>query len=134
MNLTILRERRTRGDMIQQFKISNGLDKVNWARKPMIFDGRVGRRPQRLRREMAKNCAQRHNFYNNRIVCQHLQGLKAALMARWWLLPQRVLQIPCMDKPHLVVYLFLQGLSLVLGFRVRVKPFLPTKSTFLLVI
>ena len=67
MNLTTLRERRTRGDMIQQFKISSGLDKVNWIREPIIVDGRVGRRPQ-LRREVVKNCAQRHNFYNNRIV------------------------------------------------------------------
>ena len=66
MNLTTLRERRIRGDMIQQFKISSGLDKVNWVRQPMIVDGRVGRRPQR--REVVKNCAQRHNFFNNRIV------------------------------------------------------------------
>ncbi len=34
LELTTLRERRIRGDLIQQFKIINGFDKVNWHNKP----------------------------------------------------------------------------------------------------
>ena len=67
LKLTTLSERRQRGDMIQQYKFASGIDKVKWASQPIIVDGRMGRRPQ-LRREIVKNCAQRHNFFTNRIV------------------------------------------------------------------
>ncbi|MCA9388033.1 MAG: reverse transcriptase family protein, partial [Candidatus Andersenbacteria bacterium] len=67
LGLSTLVERRMRGDMIQQFKIANGLDTVNWVKQPMVVEGRVGKRPQ-LRREVVNNCAQRHNFFSNRIV------------------------------------------------------------------
>ena len=49
MNLITLRERRKRGDIIQQFKISSRLNKVKWVGKLMIVDDRVGRRSQLCR-------------------------------------------------------------------------------------
>jgi len=67
LGLTSLVSRRVRGDMIQQFKILNGMDKVQWVKEPIVVEGRVGKREQ-LRREVVLSCAQRHNFFTNRIV------------------------------------------------------------------
>lgn len=67
LGLTSLTNRRTRGDMIQQFKITSGLDEVRWARMPIQVDGIAGKRPQ-LRREVVIGCNQRHNFFTNRVA------------------------------------------------------------------
>lgn len=67
LELTSLTERRTRGDMIQQFKITSGLDEINWVNSPIMVDERAGKRGQ-LRREVVNSCNQRHNFFTNRVV------------------------------------------------------------------
>lgn len=66
LGLTSLSIRRDRGDMIQKFKIDNNLDVIRWVSPPLMVS-RGNRRPK-LRREIVKNCNQRHNFFINRIV------------------------------------------------------------------
>ena len=66
-NITKLDLRRTRGDLIQMFKISNDLDIIDWHSKPIVREPRGGHRGQ-LVREVVKNCNVRHNFYTNRVV------------------------------------------------------------------
>ena len=66
LGLTTLKERRVRGDLIQKFKIEKGLDVVEWANEPIKSAPRSYRRSQ-YQREL-KNCAQRYNFFNNRIA------------------------------------------------------------------
>ena len=36
MRLTSLSDRRIRGDLIEMFKVVNGIDKINWIRKPIF--------------------------------------------------------------------------------------------------
>ena len=67
LNLTTLTDRRIRGDLIQQYKLLNNIDIVNWYSQPIIIPPRAGNR-QKLNRELVKNCNERHNFFNNRIV------------------------------------------------------------------
>jgi hypothetical protein len=63
MGLTSHENRRHRGELIQQYKIENGLDKINWHVKPQQSN-----QSGRLRRELVKNCQLRFNFFSNRIV------------------------------------------------------------------
>ena len=63
MGLTSHQIRRQRGDLIQQYKIENGMDLVNWHTMPQR-NSNTGR----LHRELVKNYLQRFNFYTNRIV------------------------------------------------------------------
>jgi hypothetical protein len=63
MKLTNHETRRQRGELIQQFKLVNGLDRVNWHVEPQTIA-----KSGRLRRELVKNCLPRFNFYTNRIV------------------------------------------------------------------
>ena len=65
--LESLRTRRQRGDLIQKYKLVNGLDKVEWVSSQVRVEGRVGHREQ-YRREIVKNCDQRHYFFNNRVA------------------------------------------------------------------
>ena len=67
LNLTTLEIRRTRGDLIQKYKIDKKLDIIEWESSPIIAPPRADRRGQ-LIREKDKNCLQRYNFFNNRIV------------------------------------------------------------------
>ena len=67
LNLTPLKERRIRGDLIQKFKIEKKLDEITWSFDPVIGIARGGHRGH-LRREIIKNCDQRHYFFNNRIA------------------------------------------------------------------
>ena len=67
LKLTTLEKRRTRGDLIQKFKIEKKLDIIEWENPPVIAPPRSGRRGQH-KRELIKNCAQRYNFFNNRIA------------------------------------------------------------------
>ena len=69
LKLTTLEKRRIRGDLIQYFKIENKLDIIEWEVPPSIAPPRSGRRSQH-KRELIKNCAQRYNFFNNRIACE----------------------------------------------------------------
>ena len=76
--LTTLRERRIRGDLIQQFKIINGFDKVNWHNKPTFVienteNGKTSMKPvtrghkYRMIKENIKDNI-RLNFFSNRIT------------------------------------------------------------------
>ena len=67
--LSNLSERRTRGDLIQQYKIINGIDKVNWHSPPQLRPPRSGHRSY-YTREVVRNCGERSNFFTNRIVSQ----------------------------------------------------------------
>jgi ribonuclease P/MRP protein subunit RPP40 len=65
LNLTSLSDRRTRGDLIQKFKIENNFDEVEWPNNPVCGVPRGGHRGH-FKREIVKSCDQRHNFFNNR--------------------------------------------------------------------
>jgi hypothetical protein len=63
MGLTSHEIRRHRGDLIQQYKLANGLDRVTWH-----VDPQKATQSGRYRRELVKNCLPRFNFFSNRIV------------------------------------------------------------------
>ncbi len=67
--LTSLTDRRIRGDLIQQYKIYHKLDVINWFVSLSVSDTRI-RHPNnhQMKREIVKNCKERHHFFNNRIV------------------------------------------------------------------
>lgn len=78
LNLTTLRERRARGDLIQQFKIIKGYDRVNWYNKPKFVTNIIENESNNSRpltrghkykmiKDSTKDCI-RLNFFNNRIV------------------------------------------------------------------
>ena len=75
LNLTTLEERRVRGDLIEMYKITTGLDKINW-HKPPIFkktqDSMFRQIPRShdftIEKQLVKNCEQRYHFFSNRIV------------------------------------------------------------------
>jgi hypothetical protein len=75
LNLTTLENRRSREDLIYQFKISTGLQIVNWYKNPTLApsitnDGpssNVRGHSKRFEREKFK-CVSRKDFFNNRII------------------------------------------------------------------
>jgi len=66
-NITKLGMRRTRGDLLQMYKLSNKLDTIEWHTNPIVREPRGGHRDL-LVREVVKNCNIRHNFFTNRVV------------------------------------------------------------------
>ena len=64
--ITTIKERRIRGDLIQYYKINNGLDDIKFIKKTKILKSK---RPHSLKieREAFNNCKYRHNFLTNRI-------------------------------------------------------------------
>ena len=77
MNLTELTDRRIRGDMIQLYKFMHRIDVLNWSECKnlkadwvSIITDWVSTRINslKLERELIKNCEQRYNFFNNRVV------------------------------------------------------------------
>ncbi len=72
LGLTTLETRRLRGDLIEQFKISRGIDEVNFfvpKTKPLSSDTYDLRgHNQRLAKQRVKNCPSRENFFTSRIV------------------------------------------------------------------
>ena len=60
LGLTTLEERRIRGDLIQQFKIVNGIEKVKW-HHPATFKSEQNRTGPDFRITIM-------NFFNNRIA------------------------------------------------------------------
>ncbi len=67
LDLTTLELRRTRGDLIQLYKIFRGIDKVNWVREPCLGHPRAGERGKFVL-ENAKGCSQRENFFLKRTL------------------------------------------------------------------
>ena len=76
LDLTTLEVRRLRGDLIQQFKISKGLEiiELKQAQYPAHSIGTSGPasnirgNKHRLQSELVKNCMKRQNFFTNRVV------------------------------------------------------------------
>ena len=84
MNITSLKDRRVRGDLIEMYKVVRGLDEIEWTKSPLLrtdidlegpAQGVRGNR-LRLRREafksrvknkFAKAVTLRHNFFTNRV-------------------------------------------------------------------
>ena len=67
MNLLSLEDRRIRGDLIQKYKLEQGIETVIWHYPLAVGQSTGGRRPQ-SRREVVNSCAVRHNFYSNRVA------------------------------------------------------------------
>ena len=67
MGIQKLRDRRVRGDLIQWYKLTKGIETVRWLNQPSYVEGRSGKRAQ-LRGKTVKSCAQRQNFLINRVV------------------------------------------------------------------
>ena len=67
LKLCSLEYRRLRGDLIQQYKILNNIDIVNWHNQPLSRPPRGGHRGM-LVKELVRNCRERSHFFNNRIV------------------------------------------------------------------
>jgi hypothetical protein len=74
-NLQTLENRRVRGDLIQQYKLNNGLEKINWVNDQIKTPSLSAEGPansirghsQRILSEQTRvNC--RRNFYKNRVV------------------------------------------------------------------
>ena len=88
-NLLSLEARRARGDLIQFFKVVKGIDKINWYNK-VIFkkDSTNGLRQTprahdfTIERQLVKNCAQRHNFFTNRVSSLWNRLPKEALLSK----------------------------------------------------
>lgn len=66
MGLTTLERRRTRGDLIEMYKISRGMSRIVWHKAPLWSSARESKRSQ-LRREIVSSLP-RHNFFINRIA------------------------------------------------------------------
>ncbi|CAF0889633.1 unnamed protein product [Brachionus calyciflorus] len=74
LNLTTLATRRSRGDLIQMFKIVKGFDEMNWFNNVLYKKLRSDSTATQLRsyefvleRQLVKNCDQCHNFFINRV-------------------------------------------------------------------
>lgn len=67
LQILTLDVRRTRGDLIQQYKILNNIDNINWT-VPQTFMPERPRHRQYLEKELVKNCSERSNFFTVRIV------------------------------------------------------------------
>ena len=66
-NLSSLKMRRLRGDLIQKFKFENNIESINWYVKPKSTPPRSSHRSYFIR-ELVKNCRERSHFFNNRIA------------------------------------------------------------------
>ena len=71
LNLKSLEDRRLLSDMIEAYKIINGIETVVFESESRGFvrqSAPRARKRAQLRREVVKSCNQRHNFFYNRIV------------------------------------------------------------------
>ena len=67
LGLTTLVNRRIIGDLIQKYKFEKGVEDINWETPPLYVPARGGHKSHYIR-ELVRNNAQRHNFFNNRIA------------------------------------------------------------------
>ena len=72
LELPSLENRRTRGDLIQMFKIAKGYDKIDFHHPPTYTETRSRGHNMKIRRELIKNTSKcgtiRHNFFINRVT------------------------------------------------------------------
>ena len=76
LNLTTLKERRERGDLIQYFKLANGINTIEWYHPNHYAPSTTTNGPasnlrghsQKLNRQFVRSCDQRMNFFTNRII------------------------------------------------------------------
>nr|XP_047134465.1 uncharacterized protein LOC124812222 isoform X2 [Hydra vulgaris] len=72
LGLTTLEERRNRGDLIQQFKIVQGIEKIEFAvpqvYAPSILNYCLRGHNRRLIKQVVKNCEERKHFFTNQVV------------------------------------------------------------------
>ncbi|CAF0776057.1 unnamed protein product [Brachionus calyciflorus] len=68
LDLTTLEERKLRGDLIQQFKIVNNLDQIEWHYPLGQLSSRYDTRSHNFGfdKQLVRNCSQRFNFFTNR--------------------------------------------------------------------
>ncbi len=76
LNLTSLHERRARGDIIQQFKLTNGINEVSWV-NPQVCSSSLSQfgpargirgHTRRLSGQASTKCMQRDNSFTNMVV------------------------------------------------------------------
>ena len=71
LEMTTLEDRRIRGDLIQQFNIMTGKDKIRWFRPPEMVQRGAGMTTRgnnlKYMREITRGNI-RHNFFNNRVA------------------------------------------------------------------
>jgi hypothetical protein len=72
LRLTTLEDRRLRGDLIEQFKISHQIEEVDFF-IPQVQPASHGTyslrgHSRRLERQFVRGCEERHNFFTNRVV------------------------------------------------------------------
>jgi len=79
LDLTTLEKRRERGDLIQLYKITRGIDQVNWVNEPRLGHARAGKRAMFII-ENVKGCQRRDKFFTNRAT------------AAWNMLPDSVVE------------------------------------------
>ena len=65
LNITTLKVRQERVDLIQIYKIENGTNRVNWEDEYERGAPRRGMRSH-IQKEIVSNCQQRSNFFKNR--------------------------------------------------------------------
>jgi ribonuclease P/MRP protein subunit RPP40 len=86
LNLTTLEDRRTRGDMIEMFKLTKKLETVNWHVEPNTFVPRDNHRGHsdrvQYRGDNLIRCQPRFNFFTNRVA------------KNWNMLPDEVTSAP----------------------------------------
>jgi hypothetical protein len=68
LDLLSLEDRRLRGDLIEYFKFSSGLEEVDWFYPPSHLKNATRGHNMKIRRELTQNSIQRHHFLPNRIA------------------------------------------------------------------
>ena len=68
LKLMTLEERRTRGDLIQMFKIIKGKDKVSWVKNPRTINSKPRGHNLRYEKELIKKSTHRSNYFINRVA------------------------------------------------------------------
>ena len=93
LDLTSLKIRRLREDLIQKFKFVNRVDIVHWNEPPLTVAPRANHR-LRYKRELIKSCPQRYHFFLNRVASE------------WNSLPDKVVNCSTVEnfKNNLVAY------------------------------
>jgi len=92
--LDTLQERRIRGDMIQFFKLSKGINQISWTVPPVPCNSLSQTGPaqgirghlRRISGQSSNHCSQRFNFFTNRVVNE------------WNGLPREVIEVSTVNQ------------------------------------